>query len=113
MNPPELIKHIKAHIRAGDRASDKAEEHYKAAGIHLAKLKAQHDKDGGTWAQWEALLKDKVGIRTGRASELMQIADGRKTVAQLREGRAGGMRRIRAQRSSPRGEGHGHPGHGR
>jgi hypothetical protein len=30
---------IKAHIAAGDKATDKAEEHYKAAGIHLSEAK--------------------------------------------------------------------------
>jgi hypothetical protein len=73
-----LISTIKAHISAGDKAQDKAQRHYIAAGQHLKQLKAEHDGHDGTWAEWEALLK-AVGISTGRASELMQIADGRKT----------------------------------
>jgi hypothetical protein len=81
MNKIQLVKHIKAHIAAGDRAAEKSEQHYIAAGQHLKTLKEQHD---GTWAEWEALLKERVGISTGRASELMQITDGRKTVAALR-----------------------------
>jgi hypothetical protein len=76
-----LISTIRAHVAKGDKAADKAEQHYIAAGQHLRALKAAH---GGTWAEWERLLKDKVGISTGRASELMQIADGRKTLAELR-----------------------------
>jgi len=76
-----LISTIRAHVAKGDKAADKAEQHYIAAGQHLKALKAAH---GGTWAEWERLLKDKVGISTGRASELMQIADGRKTLAELR-----------------------------
>src|SRR5262249_48878170 len=32
------------------------------------------------WAEWEELLKDKIGIGKSHASELMQIADGTKTV---------------------------------
>src|SRR5262249_49870979 len=67
---------IKAHIAAGDKARDKADQHYIAAGQHLKTLKEQH---GGTFAEWETLLKEKVGIGKSRASELMQIADGRKT----------------------------------
>jgi hypothetical protein len=73
-----LISTIKAHLSAGDKAQDKAQRHYIAAGQHLKQLKAEHDGHDGTWAEWEALLK-AVGISTGRASELMQIADGRKT----------------------------------
>src|SRR5262249_16757383 len=51
---------------------------------HLKQLKAEHDGHDGTWAEWEELLKTKVRISTGRASELMAIADGRKTLAELR-----------------------------
>ena len=73
----QLIQTIKAHIAKGDKAKDKVEQHYIAAGQHLKTLKGQH---GGTWTEWEALLKEKIGIGKSRASELMQIADGRKTV---------------------------------
>ena len=97
----EHCRRIKAHIAKGDKAMEKADEHYKAAGIYLKELKAEH---GGTWAKWETLLKSKVGISTGRASELMQIADGRKTVGELREADAAKHRRIRDQRSSGRPE---------
>jgi hypothetical protein len=75
-----IISAIKAHIAKGDKAAEKAEQHYIAAGQHLATLKKEH---AGTWAEWEALLKT-ISISTGRASELMQIADGRKTVEQVR-----------------------------
>src|SRR5262249_28584231 len=79
--PTQLIGLIKEHIAKGDKAADKAEQHYIAAGQHLKALKAAH---GGTWAEWEELLKTEVRISTGRASELMQIADGRKTLEQVR-----------------------------
>lgn len=95
----DLIAKIKAHIARGDKATEKAEQHYIAAGQYLATLKEAHT---GTWAEWEVLLKDKVDISTGRASELMQIADGRKTVEGVRAGKAESMKRLRA--SSPRGE---------
>jgi hypothetical protein len=75
-----LISTIKAHISAGDKAQDKAQQHYIAAGQHLKTLKASHT---GTWAEWEELLKDKIGIGKSRASELMQIADGTKTAAEV------------------------------
>jgi hypothetical protein len=75
-----LIDTIRAHLDKGDKAVDKAQQHYIAAGKHLATLK-QHT---GNWAEWEELLKSKIGMSTGRASELMQIADGRKTFEQVR-----------------------------
>ena len=77
MNESQLVRTIKAHIERGDKAKDKAEQHYIAAGQHLKELKGQHS---GSWAEWEELLKDKIGIGKSRASELMQIADGTKTV---------------------------------
>ena len=79
-NQAQLISSIKAHIARGDKAAKKAEDHYIAAGQYLAALKKEH---AGSWAEWAELLKTKVCISTGRASELMQIADGRKTVEGL------------------------------
>ena len=54
-----LINKIKVHIAKGDKAAEKAEQHYVAAGQYLKQLKANHT---GTWEEWEALLKSKVGI---------------------------------------------------
>jgi hypothetical protein len=81
MNEAQLVKTIKAHIAKGDHAKDKAEQHYISAGQHLKTLKANH---AGSWDEWEALLKEKIGIGKSRASELMQIADGRRTIEQVR-----------------------------
>jgi hypothetical protein len=81
MNESQLVQTIKAHIAKGDKAADKAEQHYIAAGQHLKTLKEQHK---GTWDEWEALLKQRIGIGKSRASELMLIADGTKTLAQVR-----------------------------
>src|SRR5262249_17762566 len=72
------------------KAADKAEQHYIAAGQYLKTLKAEH---GGTWTEWERLLKAKVGIGKSRASELMMIADGRKTLADVRAGIAQRLKR--------------------
>jgi hypothetical protein len=92
------IKAIKAHIWKGDNAKAKAEQHYIAAGQYLKALKEQHK---GSWAEWEALLKDKVGIGKSRASELMQIADGRKTVEGSRAANVAANRRLRDRQTSP------------
>jgi hypothetical protein len=93
-----VIGSIKALIAKGEKAAAKAEQFFIAAGQHLKTLKANH---AGSWAEWELLLKERVKISTGRASELMQIADGRKTVDEVRAGKAESMKRVR---SSPRGE---------
>jgi hypothetical protein len=74
-------KAVRAHIAKGDKAKDKAEQHYIAAGQYLAALKREHT---GTWAEWESLVKERAGIGKSRASELMAIADGTKTVEQVR-----------------------------
>jgi hypothetical protein len=93
MKETQLVKTIKAHIAAGDKAAEKSNNHYIAAGQHLKTLKASH---GGTWAEWEALLRDKIGIGKSRASELMAIADGRKTVESARAATAYRVRRLRS-----------------
>jgi hypothetical protein len=98
MNESQLIQTIKVHIAKGDRAAEKSEQHYVAAGQHLKTLKAQH---GGTWAEWEELLKDKIGIGKSRASELMFIADGTKTVEKVRADTAERTAKTRALQSSP------------
>jgi hypothetical protein len=104
--PPEslLVGHIRAHIKQGekakeraDQAREKAEQHFIAAGRHLMTLKAHYAAD---WAAWELLLKTKVDISTGRASELMQLADGRKDLQQIRDATAQRVKALRASRSS-------------
>jgi hypothetical protein len=106
--PPEslLVRYIKAHIRQGDaakeraaQAREKAEQHFTSAGQYLAVLKVNYSQ---SWEEWEILLKTKVGLSTGRASELMQIADGRKSVQEVRDGKAQSMAQLRARTSSPR-----------
>ena len=94
----DLIKTIKAHIAKGDKAADKAEQHYIAAGQHLKTLKAEH---AGSWSEWEELLR-RVGIGKSRASELMAIADGTKTLAEVRATTA--ERTAKAKLSATSGE---------
>jgi hypothetical protein len=96
MSEVELIRAIKAHIAKGDKAAEKSEQHYISAGLRLKALKATH---AGNWAEWEELLKTKIGIGKSRASELMQIADGRKTFGDIRAVTAERTRKSR--QSSP------------
>jgi hypothetical protein len=101
LNESQLVRTIKAHIAKGDHAAEKSEQHYISAGQHLKTLKSQHEDAGGTWAQWESILREKIGIGKSRASELMQIADGRKTVERVRTETAERTAKTRALRSSP------------
>jgi hypothetical protein len=98
-----LIRYIQAHVKKGELANEradqnrqKAEEHFVAAGAYLAQLKTTY---APTWQAWESLLKIKVKLSVGRASELMQIADGRKTVQEVREATAQRVKVLRATSS--------------
>src|SRR5262249_1335208 len=64
-----------------------------AAGQYLTILRAAY---APTWEQWETILKVKVQLSTGRASELMQIADGRKSLQEVRDATAERVRALRA-----------------
>ena len=91
-----LVRYIKAHVRKGDQAKNKSDQHYIAAGRYLITLKVSY---APSWEAWEDLLRIKVGLSTGRASELMQIADGRKSVQEIRDGKAQSVARLRARKS--------------
>jgi hypothetical protein len=110
MNEAQL-KAIKVCIEKGDKAKQKEDDFYIAAGQHLKTLQAAHKERGGTWAEWEALLKGKCGIGKSRASKLVQIAESRKTVEQIRERASESMRDGRAKQISPQrcGETEPHP----
>jgi hypothetical protein len=92
----QLVRIIRTLIEKGDKAAAKSEQFYIAAGQHLKTLKEQHT---GTWAGWETLLKERCGIGKSRASELMRIADGTKTVEQVRA--ETGERTRKARETSP------------
>jgi hypothetical protein len=95
----DLVTRIKTHIEKGDQAAKKSEQHYVSAGQYLAQFKGKHK---GSWQEWEKLLKTKVGIGKSRASELMQIADGRKSVQEVRADTAKRVReKAKGARSSP------------
>jgi hypothetical protein len=77
---------IKAHIAAGDKSIGKAEEHYKAAGLHLMEAKDRVKRTANL--TWPAFLLGECGIQARRANELIEIADGRKTLTEVREKKA-------------------------
>src|SRR5262249_34093414 len=75
----------------------KSEDHFIAAGQYLTMLKVTY---APTWQQWETILKVKIKLSTGRASELMQLADGRKDLRQLRDTTAQRVKALRDSRGS-------------
>src|SRR5262249_34170094 len=77
----------------------KSDEHLKRAGQALLELKADHDAQGGTWGQWEALVRERAGTGKSRASELMRIAGGKTTADEIR---ASGADREAARRDRER-----------
>jgi len=96
-----LVRYVKAHVKQGekaqeraDQARDKAEQHFIAAGTYLKTLKITY---APTWQQWETVLKVKVKLSTGRASELMQLADGRKSLQEVRDATAARVRALRGR----------------
>jgi hypothetical protein len=90
-----LAATIKAHIAAGDKAVGKAEEHYIAAGVHLAEAKWRVKAEGKM--TWPAFLAGRCGLRRTRADELISIAEGRTTSAEVRNAIAARVREHRQQ----------------
>jgi hypothetical protein len=80
MNTEARIRAIKALIEKGDKATEKAQQYYVSAGQHLKTLKGQ----SASAAAWEKLIKARLGLAKTRAYELLKIADGRTTVADVR-----------------------------
>src|SRR5262249_893540 len=87
---------IKAHLDKAGKGERKAQDHFIAGGKHL---KTRKDSHGGPRAGREALLKEKIEISTCRAAELIQLADGGKTVDQIRDAKAESVRQVRARAS--------------
>jgi hypothetical protein len=81
MNEAQLVKTIKTLVEKGDHAKEKAEQFYIAAGQHLKTLKEQCPSASA----WEELVRRKCDLERSRAYELLQIADGRTTVAAVRK----------------------------
>lgn len=91
---PTLCKTITTLIAKGDAATEKAEQFYIAAGRHLAELKERKPDD----RTWDEYVKEKCGIGKSRAYELIAIADGRTSIAEVRAEKAESVRRVRENR---------------
>jgi hypothetical protein len=73
---------IRARIDAGDKATTKAEEHYKSAGLLLLEAK-QHLPVEQPGIRFTAYIVGECKMQTSRAYELIAIAEGRTTVAEV------------------------------
>src|SRR5262249_23793696 len=80
MTEAQIVRTIKAHIAKGDKAKDKAEQHYIAAGQYLKQLK-DDCPDQKTFLE---KVEREIGISKSRTYQLLQIGDGRKTIAEVR-----------------------------
>ena len=100
MNESQLVGAIKAHIAKGDKAKDKAEQHYIAAGQYLKQLK-DDCPDQQTFLE---KVEKEIGIGKSRTYELLQIGDGRKTVAEVRADTATRVAKHEQSRSLANGQ---------
>jgi hypothetical protein len=80
MSDGQLVKTIKAHLAKAEKYQGKATEHFIAAGQHLKTLK-ETSPDQATFLE---KVKEQIGLGKSRTYELMQIADGTKTVEEVR-----------------------------
>jgi hypothetical protein len=90
----QLSKKIKAFIAKGDKAKEKSKQFHIAAGLELKRLKA----GCSTQTLFLNLIRD-IGLGKSRAYELMAIADGKKTVAEVRADATGRKQLERARKS--------------
>jgi hypothetical protein len=98
-----LASTIKASIAAGDRSLDKAEQHYKAAGMYLveAKKRLKIEQPGKTFS---AYLVGQCNMHTSRAYELIAIAEGKTSLAEVREKNLARKQKERASKTSTESE---------
>jgi hypothetical protein len=76
----------KASIAAGDKSLDKAEQHYKSAGLYLSEAKERVARTKNL--TWPGYLIKHCPIGRRRADELISIADGRTSLAEVRAKKA-------------------------
>jgi hypothetical protein len=94
-NESQLVKTIKAHLAKAEKYQSKAEEHFITAGQYLMTLKG-NSPDQATFLK---IVREQIGLGKSRTYELMQIADGTKTVQEMRDDGAERKARERANLS--------------
>jgi uncharacterized protein with GYD domain len=95
INETQLVKTIKAHLAKAEKYQSKAEEHFITAGQYLMTLKG-NSPDQATFLQ---IVKEQIGLGKSRTYELLQIADGTKTGAEIQQANAERKAKERAKLS--------------
>lgn len=90
----QLGNQIKAHFSRADQYQDKAEQHFKAAGINLLEAQ-QRIKNGEYGKPFTHYCQNVVGMSPSRCYEYIQIANGTKTLEQIREAKRESANRSR------------------
>src|SRR5262249_15143809 len=88
---------INALVTKLEHAERKVDEYQRTIGQHIAAIKEARPKD------WEEIVKAECNLGRSRAYELLAIADGRKTVKQVRAADAEKHKRLRDQRRTESG----------
>ena len=91
----DLGMRAQVHISKGDKAFGKAEDYYRTAGVHLldAREHIKRTKEM-TWADFLSAYK----ISETRARDYIAIANGTKTLDEIRAVAREGMRALRDRR---------------
>lgn len=82
----------KAHIEKSDQAKDRAEQHLISAAQHIKAIKGLTPDQ----AAFLEIVKLRIGIGKSRTYEILPLADGTKTVDEIRERGREKERRTRA-----------------
>ncbi len=101
LNEKELISKIKKRVALALTSERQAIEHWVHAGTMLIELKSRKPK--GPWGDY---VRKHFDLGQSRADELIRIAKGQTTVAEVRSNKAERMRASRAaqgEKSAPRG----------
>lgn len=92
-----LGSHALGHYKAAEKHKEKSEQQYISAGIYLKEANIRCLKTRGL--SFRKFLIDHCQISYSRAYEVIAIADGTKTVEEVRERKAKSMRETRERRA--------------
>ena len=95
MTKEDLINAIKVCLK-------KSDDHWRTAGQHLQQLYATCKREGGGQKEFLRITKDEIGIGKSRAYEILAIADGTKTIEEIRAATTQRSQKKRARDESVR-----------
>ncbi|UVK36828.1 hypothetical protein LHFGNBLO_003791 [Mesorhizobium sp. AR10] len=92
-----------AHYKAGERSNQRAIDHAKSSGLYLAEAKRRIDVAvpyGQRTMVWTKFLADHCPIKRTRAEQLISVATGRTTEAEVRASTAASVRATREKQKA-------------